>query len=84
MTFKIRIGNISKVPDNNIRICNRRLHIYFFIIPCNWMDRIGVWMFSVFHLNYLFKFRFVSLILSHTRYIFQLAYHSGNAMDYEL
>ncbi len=38
MTFKIRIGNISKVPDNNIRICNRRLHIYFFIIPCNWMD----------------------------------------------
>ena len=48
------------------------------------MDRIGVWVFSVFHLNYLFNFRFVSLILSHTRYIFQLAYHSGNAMDYEL
>ena len=57
MTFKIRIGNISKVPDNNIRICNRRLHIYFFIIPCNWMDCIGVWVFSVFHLNYLFKSR---------------------------
>ena len=27
------------------------------IIPCNWMDCIGVWVFSVFHLNYLFKFR---------------------------
>ena len=58
MTFKIRIGNISKVPDNNVRICNCRLHIYFFIIPCNWMDRIGVWMFSVFHPNSLLKFRF--------------------------
>lgn len=79
MTFKIRIGNISKVPDNNIRICNRRLHIYFFIIPCNWMDCIGVWVFSVFHLNYLFKFRSVSLIISHTRHIFQLAHPSGSA-----
>ena len=45
---------VNKSP---IRICNRRLHIYFFIIPCNWMDCIGVWVFSVFHLNYLFKFR---------------------------
>ena len=33
-----------------------------FIIPCNWMDCIGVWVFSVFHLNYLFKFRFVGLL----------------------
>lgn len=30
------------------------------------------------------KFRFVSLILSHTRYISQLAYHSGGAADHEL
>ena len=51
MTFKIRIGNISKVPDNNIRICNRRLHIYFFIIPCNWMDCIGVGCFPSFILT---------------------------------
>ena len=29
------------------------------IIPCNWMDCIGVWVFSVFHLNYLFKSRVV-------------------------
>ena len=62
MTFKIRIGNICKVSNDNVRICNCRLHIYFFIIPCNWMDRIGVWMFSVFHLNSLLKFRFVGLL----------------------
>ena len=30
------------------------------------------------------KFRFVSLILSHTRYISRLAYHSGGAADHEL
>lgn len=27
------------------------------------MDCIGVWVFSVFHLNYLFKFRFLAAIL---------------------
>ena len=27
----------------------------------------------------VFKFRFVSLIISHTWHIFQCAYHSGNA-----
>lgn len=35
-------------------------------------------------LDELVKARFVSLILSHTRYISRLAYHSGGAMDYEL
>ena len=52
MTFKIRIGNISKVPDNNIRICNRRLHIYFFIIPYNTLQLDGLyWGSGVFRLS---------------------------------
>ena len=34
--------------------------------------------------NRIDKFRFVSLILSHTRYISRLAYHSGGAADHEL
>ena len=81
MTFKIRIGNICKVSNNNVRICNRRLHIYFFVIPCNWMDRIGVWVFSVFHLNYLFKFRFAGLfgsILSYGRINCKNSHSSAN------
>ena len=32
----------------------------------------------------VFKFQFVCLILSHTRSISRLAYHSGSAMDDEL
>ena len=46
------------IPFTNIDIYIGAFY-YIFIIPCNWMDCIGVWVFSVFHLNYLFKFRLV-------------------------
>lgn len=39
---------------------------------------------STILINHTHKFRFVSLILSHTRYISRLAYHSGGAADHEL
>ncbi len=55
MAFKIRASDIGKVSDNNVRICNRRLHIYFFVIPCNRMYCIWVWVFPVFHLDFLRK-----------------------------
>lgn len=71
MTFKIQIGNICKVSDNNVRICNCRLHIYFFVIPCNRM--YCIWMLSAFYLNYLFKFNFVNILSR--RYIGRKDWH---------
>ena len=35
MAFKFGISNIGKITDNDIRVCNCRLNIYFFVISCN-------------------------------------------------
>ena len=63
--------HICKVSDNNVRICNCRLHIYFFVIPCNRM--YCIWMLSAFHRNYLFKFNFVNILSR--RYIGRKDWH---------
>ncbi len=50
MALELRISNIGKVSDSDIRILNCGFYIDFFIITCNRMDRIWIRCFPKFHL----------------------------------
>ena len=50
VAFKIRISDIGKVTDNNVRIFDCRFDIDFIIITLDWVNDIWIWCFSVFHL----------------------------------
>ena len=64
MTFKLRISNICKVSNYNIRIRNRWLYIYLIIISCNGMNCIWIWIYSIFHIASSVKLKFLALIIA--------------------
>lgn len=49
MAFKIRVCDISKVTDKDIRIFDSRLNVYFFIVSGYRMYIVWIWNISVFY-----------------------------------